>query len=68
MFLTPRSHLPTRLFASTRPTAADAGKWRSDSYIKNITADYRLPVFEMPGYEADDLTNLSRRWRQGIRS
>jgi DNA polymerase-1 len=24
-------------------------------YIKEITAAYRLPVFEMPGYEADDL-------------
>jgi DNA polymerase-1 len=31
-------------------------------YIKNITAAYRLPVFEMPGYEADDLIGtLSRR-------
>src|SRR5512143_828955 len=31
-------------------------------YIKNITAAYRLPVFETPGYEADDLIGtLSRR-------
>jgi DNA polymerase I len=31
-------------------------------YIKRITAAYRLPVFEMPGYEADDLIGaFSRR-------
>jgi len=31
-------------------------------YIKTITAAYRLPVFEMPGYEADDLIGtLARR-------
>jgi DNA polymerase-1 len=31
-------------------------------YIKNITAAYRLPVFEMPGFEADDLIGtLCRR-------
>jgi DNA polymerase-1 len=31
-------------------------------YIKNITAAYRLPLFEMPGYEADDLIGtLARR-------
>jgi len=31
-------------------------------YIKEVTAAYRLPVFEMAGYEADDLIGtLSRR-------
>ncbi len=31
-------------------------------YIKTITAAYRLPLFEMPGYEADDLIGtLARR-------
>jgi DNA polymerase-1 len=30
-------------------------------YIKNITAAYRLPVFEIPGYEADDLIGTVSR-------
>jgi DNA polymerase-1 len=30
-------------------------------HIKNITAAYRLPVFEMPGYEADDLIGTVAR-------
>ncbi|HSV92324.1 MAG TPA: DNA polymerase I [Desulfobacterales bacterium] len=30
-------------------------------YIKRITAAYRLPVFELPGYEADDLIGTVAR-------
>ena len=34
-------------------------------YIKEITAGYRLPIFEMAGYEADDLIGtLARRLEQ----
>jgi DNA polymerase I len=34
-------------------------------YIKDITAAYRLPVFEMPGYEADDLIGTFARQLAG---
>jgi len=34
-------------------------------YIKEITAGYRLPIFELAGYEADDLIGtLARRLEQ----
>jgi len=58
-----RHHIFSSYKANRPPMPADMAL--QIPYIKEITAGYRLPIFEMAGYEADDLIGtLARRLEQ----